>query len=187
MPKFGYRWQAEVRTLSAPTPGGAADAPVDATPAAPATDTARQAAAPAAPRSRHGRPVLVAIVLIVLAAAAVAWALRHPSTPARADASPGALVRPLDVTATPPQDWLRLGGMDALATRLRAGGLRVPPSEAVPPASISSSTARRRSLRRAGTSSCTRVRRKASRPSSKRTDATHCRPCVRPATACWSG
>jgi DNA-binding winged helix-turn-helix (wHTH) protein/tetratricopeptide (TPR) repeat protein len=131
MPKFGYRWQAEVRTLSAPTPGGAADAPADATPAAPATDTARQAAAPAAPRSRHGRPVLVAIVLIVLAAAAVAWALRHPSTPARADASPGALVRPLDVTATPPQDWLRLGGMDALATRLRAGGLRVPPSEAV--------------------------------------------------------
>jgi hypothetical protein len=40
-------------------------------------------------------------------------------------------VLPVDVTAGPDQDWVRLGGMDALASRLRAAGLRVPPSESV--------------------------------------------------------
>lgn len=140
MPKFGYRWLADVRTLTTPPADAAGGAPpLPALPASPTADAgARGGAAPAASvvrrqSPRDGRRAVIAVLLLALAAVALlAWTRWRASAPTQPDAvTPGALVRPLDVTATPPQDWLRLGGMDALATRLRAGGLRVPPSEAV--------------------------------------------------------
>jgi len=133
MPKFGYRWLAEVRTLATPAADGA-DAPSPMPAMAPSHEPEPREQAPVEP-PRHAAPrrrwFAVVAALLVCAFGFVAWTRwRSPPPPAEA-ATPGALVRPLDVTATPPQDWLRLGGMDALATRLRAGGLRVPPSEAV--------------------------------------------------------
>ncbi|MGN6519615.1 MAG: winged helix-turn-helix domain-containing protein [Dokdonella sp.] len=131
MPKFGYRWLAEVQTLATPPASAGEGAPLveSATPAPMPGTTAPPAPAHGFPRRRLAA---IGVLLLLAIAAFTAWTARQPSAPARADAAtPGALVRPLDVTATPPQDWLRLGGMDALATRLRSGGLRVPPSEAV--------------------------------------------------------
>jgi len=40
-------------------------------------------------------------------------------------------VLPLEVAATPGDEWIRLGGMDVLAARLRGGGLQVPASDGV--------------------------------------------------------
>ena len=39
------------------------------------------------------------------------------------------IVLPVDVAAQPGDEWIRLGGMDVLAARLRAGGLQVPASD----------------------------------------------------------
>lgn len=52
--------------------------------------------------------------------------------PTAASATPAAaLVLPVQVDATDGWSWLRLGGMDLIATQLRRGGLAVTPSESV--------------------------------------------------------
>jgi DNA-binding winged helix-turn-helix (wHTH) protein/tetratricopeptide (TPR) repeat protein len=152
MPKFGYRWLVDVRTVEsmhadaevrAPESTRStveAPPPIEGSESASAVGTAPEPAPPLSassprPQPRRASALWLALVVALLAVLAVmAWMrAQHepPATPANAPTTLGALVRPLEVTATPPQDWLRLGGMDALAARLRAGGLRVPPSEAV--------------------------------------------------------
>lgn len=53
------------------------------------------------------------------------------SVPADAADSAAALVLPVQVEAPDGWSWLRLGGMDLIATQLRRGGLAVTPSESV--------------------------------------------------------
>lgn len=160
VPRFGYRWVAEVTVLQPPqeaaaeaeAEAGALPVP-DLVPAAPASATGGEAApaaagasaatppAPAAPR-RRGTAWLVAGVLAALALALLAWQgrgwLRGPAmesaSPPAAGAPVGAaaiLVLPADVEAGADWTWLRLGLMDLLAGRLRDAGLAVVPSENV--------------------------------------------------------
>ncbi len=145
MPKYGYRWRAETSVVAGTARVPNVPASEDATEAAAAepglvtvfADDVAPASTPAAPdsaeRTRNPRVALAiasAVLVLVLVAIAVAWRMHRATPEAVANAS-GVAVLPVDVTAGPDQDWVRLGGMDALAARLRAAGLRVPPSESV--------------------------------------------------------
>ncbi|HVJ63529.1 MAG TPA: winged helix-turn-helix domain-containing protein, partial [Tahibacter sp.] len=122
---FGYRWIASTT--------------VDE----PASDAEPVAIAPeAVPQSPRNRPLawLFAIVALALAALAVVWLRTSPpseSVPLQpaptADASASRLaVVPLniDANAQPEAAWVRYGGMDLVADRLRRAGLVVQTSEA---------------------------------------------------------
>jgi DNA-binding winged helix-turn-helix (wHTH) protein/tetratricopeptide (TPR) repeat protein len=144
MPKYGYRWMADTRIVA----GSAREMPATQATDAPMSEIEPEATAPQSdavailavdaapiPRSmdRKQNPrmrLAIAAVVLVIAAIALAWRFHRAAPDAVANAS-GAAVLPVDVTAGPDQDWVRLGGMDALAARLRAAGLRVPPSESV--------------------------------------------------------
>ena len=132
--RYGYRWvgaidesapHAEAANAAAPTT--LPDImPTGATAATSATDT--EAHAP----SRGARPrrfvAAIALAVLVLVAASLAWFhSRHASNWTGAEA----LALPLRVEAPADEAWLRLGGMDLVAERLRGGGLTVPPSDNV--------------------------------------------------------
>ena len=127
--RFGYRWVADVAVVSDEIAAAAhadAERPVPASiepEAAPAT--------PHAHRSLLRIAALLAIAAIVIAVAIVwtprAWLTRVPTL---ATAPYGtAIVLPLHVASDATDTWLRLGAMDLVAERLRAGGIAVPPSE----------------------------------------------------------
>jgi DNA-binding winged helix-turn-helix (wHTH) protein/tetratricopeptide (TPR) repeat protein len=140
MPKYGYRWMAQTR-IGAAEPAATVGSPSDDASmpdavAIPPDDAgeAIAAASRAAPAATTRRWVIgLAIALVAGGVVFAAWHMRAPSTPTtKIDAAGGGIaVLPVEVTAGPDQDWVRLGGMDALASRLRAAGLRVPPSESV--------------------------------------------------------
>jgi DNA-binding winged helix-turn-helix (wHTH) protein/tetratricopeptide (TPR) repeat protein len=142
---FGYRWVATTQVE-------AGDAAVDATPrpAAPPVpiDVAASSAirdnaiAPSPPprvaRRASSKTIAGVLMLLVLASIGVALYLRDRapvSTPAlmQATVEDNALrvaVRPLDVGPAAEIAWVRLGGMDLVADRLRRAQLAVLPSEA---------------------------------------------------------
>ena len=125
MPKYGYRWSAdtEIVTERAPVPVPPAGRVADLEPVQ-APDVVAEA-----PRRNRRSGWLLAGLALLIAAIALFAQLRTSHPPiVTADR---AVVVPVDVVAGPEQDWVRLGGMDALASRLRAAGLRVPPSESV--------------------------------------------------------
>jgi DNA-binding winged helix-turn-helix (wHTH) protein/tetratricopeptide (TPR) repeat protein len=118
---FGYRWVAAttLETIDA-TAGTTVEAP---------------AAAPSTKRRR--RIVIAALaVTVALASAFVAMVARHraePTASLRTNGDAATLhvaVRPLDVGNGPDVAWVRLGGMDLVADRLRRAQLAVLPSEA---------------------------------------------------------
>ncbi|HEY6893112.1 MAG TPA: winged helix-turn-helix domain-containing protein, partial [Rhodanobacteraceae bacterium] len=123
--RFGYRWVADVAVLVEAESLPAEPAAIEA----PAPEIA--AAAPARPRPKMPIATFLAIAAIVILAAIVwttrAWLKRVP-TLATAPYS-AAVVLPFHVAAGASEAWLRLGAMDLVAERLRAGGLAVPPSE----------------------------------------------------------
>jgi DNA-binding winged helix-turn-helix (wHTH) protein/tetratricopeptide (TPR) repeat protein len=138
--RFGYRWVADVAIVE----NGARTAPAFAT--MPAADEHRDDSTPQMPaaqpaqrqddatrRRRFGVLAMAAIVLLAAAAAIVlvSRAIKTDAPPASmASSEPGgAVVLPLRVVASDNDAWLRLGVMDLIAERLRAGGLAVPPSE----------------------------------------------------------
>lgn len=125
MPKYGYRWMAETHVGVVEPAAGAR--PANDEPAVVA------AATPADEPGKTRRWIVVGVVVAIACAAAFAiWRTRTlPATATGTIAASGVAVLPVEVTAGPDQDWVRLGGMDALASRLRAAGLRVPPSESV--------------------------------------------------------
>lgn len=142
MPKYGYRWMAETHLGTVePAVGAASPANDESTRRAPRPNPADDAIAappsaaiPSRAAPRHRWLLASAIVLLAGIAAVVVWRAQSPApTAADADAAraSGIAVLPVEVTAGPEQDWVRLGGMDALASRLRAAGLRVMPSESV--------------------------------------------------------
>jgi len=141
MPKYGYRWMAETSIVAGPardaairdaeTPGREAEPETTVTEAGGAEDVLRTPPpAVVEPKRKWGGRLALVTAVLALAAIAIAWRL-HRTTPDAVASASGAAVLPVDVTAGPDQDWVRLGGMDALAARLRAAGLRVPPSESV--------------------------------------------------------
>jgi len=145
MPKYGYRWMAQTRIdATGPEAAAARRIPSIAVPLVGEASMGEAAVAPAVAESRdilaRSQPpkrrwaIAVVIVLIAILATLAAWRLQKSPTTPQADAvaaDAGIAVLPVEVTAGPDQDWVRLGGMDALASRLRAAGLRVPPSESV--------------------------------------------------------
>lgn len=140
VPRFGYQWGATTRegvetADEADEPFGAIDseAPVS------------RGAAPnvQAKSSKHrARTVRLtaALALLLIAAIGAAW-WQHSSQdkralsvePAGQSALPAdmTVVLPVEVAAAPEDDWLRLGLMDLVATRLRAAGVAVLPSDNV--------------------------------------------------------
>lgn len=144
VPRFGYRWIAQVGDPQ-PMPGMvAADAHVDDPTSVPMpaaesdTAPAAQAASTAAPKHRRAWTFalgLAALATLIL----IAWQARERSEPesaATADrvaTSPAVFaVLPAEVTsAAASQAWLRLGLMDFIATHLRGAGLGVLPSDNV--------------------------------------------------------
>ncbi|MBX3688110.1 winged helix-turn-helix domain-containing protein [Dokdonella sp.] len=141
VPRFGYRWIAEVSQAKVPSSLPAADTHEAAASPLPeaAIATTEPVAAPASPR-RHRNGWILALGLVALAALiAAAWQTRERRAPESA-ASPAAVigapasvaVLPAEVTsAAASQAWLRLGLMDLIATHLRGAGLGVMPSDNV--------------------------------------------------------
>jgi DNA-binding winged helix-turn-helix (wHTH) protein/tetratricopeptide (TPR) repeat protein len=128
---FGYRWVAATTATA-----------IDATaPAAAAPEVREISAAPAKttiePTKSTQRAIVVAILAGVLALATIFAILlaRHHAEPATTQAALDVAtlhvaVRPLDVGNGPDAAWVRLGGMDFVADRLRRAQLAVLPSEA---------------------------------------------------------
>ena len=137
--RFGYRWVADVAieerapmATSAPAP---VVAPTLAEPAATAfhSDSPTDSTGKRAPR-RRAVIAAAAAVLAIAAAIVIAFLLRTSSNEKRIDPLASsehttAVVLPLRVASANADAWLRLGAMDLIADRLRAGGLAVPPSE----------------------------------------------------------
>ncbi len=134
--RFGYRWVADVALVAddrlareesahpVAAPRASEDAPASAAP-----DTNDAAPSEPAHRSQRWLAPALAFAAIVIAAA-ILWISRTPPThtPTLATAPYGsAVVLPMRIDAD--EAWLRLGAMDLVAERLRAGGLAVPPSE----------------------------------------------------------
>lgn len=140
--RYGYRWIADVQSIDrdesrlahSSDDGAAATAPPNSVVVAesPPTTVSLSASTHAGKRSR--RPMLfLAVALLAGVAIVSAFALRRRAqthdagTPAIASA----IVLPLHVDPSAGSAWLRLGGMDLIAERLRGGGLAVPPSESI--------------------------------------------------------
>ena len=132
---FGYRWVAATSesALDAPQASAAAESPhAPASIATPATTTIEGAT------STRRRSVAIAAVAAFFALTAVSAFLlaRHRGEPAlsqgvKADSTTlHVAVRPLDVGNASDAAWVRLGGMDLVADRLRRAQLAVLPSEA---------------------------------------------------------
>lgn len=128
VPRFGYHWVGSVqeRSLAEPMPDAVAP---------------RASPAPSRTRRRRRTGALLALTVLLLTAAGLGAMrfLRPPQpaapadTAANADATPSEIlaVLPTEVFADPGDDWLRLGLMDLLATRLRTAGVAVVSSDTV--------------------------------------------------------
>jgi len=136
IPRFGYRWVAELATEERPDP------PPAAGPAVAGADVSGDRAPPvvAAPSPRRGRSRWAAAATVLALAVAVLTVLvlmrgRHGASPPASRAAPAAAdavaVLPLVIAAEPEWGWLRLGLMDLVATRLRGAGLAVVPNETI--------------------------------------------------------
>ena len=145
---FGYRWVQPLNAAQAASIQVSADSlqlPVQApnVSAAPATPTQASAIEPLAlseppvvqpqPGSRRSLPRWSLLAALLAALTLSLWLL----WPGRADlpraaAVNGALViLPIAVNGAPEDDWIGLGGMDLVASRLRRAGVLVVPSESV--------------------------------------------------------
>lgn len=133
----GYRWVAP--TIDGPQqPSGQAERPAG-TPGE--TDGGLESAsdAPANPRrgadrveSRSPRWILALFAALIVCAGAVVVLLRPSNTrESNGEIPAAALVLPSTVSAPQEWDWLRLGLMDIVATRLRRGAQETIPSEGV--------------------------------------------------------
>ena len=130
--RFGYRWVAEVVVEDGAAPPMqpphrspiAAATPPDEAP----EDRPVRSCEPA--RKSRARPIAAAALAIAVVVIAVAQLMRGEAPPSIATHAPtSAVVLPLRVDGDSADAWLRLGLMDLIAERLRAGGLAVPPSE----------------------------------------------------------
>jgi len=142
VPRFGYQWGAPTRSgVEEPV---AADEQVAASQVevplfqgiAPDVQAASQPSKPAV----RIAPIVAVLAFSLVAVIGVTWwqhSSHESSAPNTTAATPSALpanmtiVLPVEVAASPDDDWLRLGLMDLVATRLRAAGVAVLPSDNV--------------------------------------------------------
>jgi DNA-binding winged helix-turn-helix (wHTH) protein/tetratricopeptide (TPR) repeat protein len=134
VPRFGYQWGAPTHGDDA-APAASVLAPEPAAPLSPAPTqpSPRDIGAP-----RRWIVFAPLLVLALLFAAYAGWRSRPvpertdvgaiPSSTMPADLT---VVLPVEVSASTEDGWLRLGLMDLIATRLRASGLIVLPSDNV--------------------------------------------------------
>ena len=143
VPRFGYRWvlSTDVAADDATAPVGAdvpAPSPTAEPPAAAESIAALPArSAPAAPAETRRRPVWVWVILVAALIVLVAQIGRSPP-PATTEPPPqagtgatagAAIVLPVDVDEGAEWSWIRLGGMDFLASQLRTAGYATLPSD----------------------------------------------------------
>jgi DNA-binding winged helix-turn-helix (wHTH) protein/tetratricopeptide (TPR) repeat protein len=135
--RFGYHWVAATHVVDeeAATPTSAVSTAIVEAAVAAAADTPIVQATRKPARSMR-RFVAIAVLAVLLAAAAILGLRRGtigPATPPPDTATRPAiaLVLPVDVIAGEGSEWIRLGLMDHVATRLRATGLPVVPSDNV--------------------------------------------------------
>lgn len=132
VPRLGYRWvMQDTREEEA---GAATEARTGPAQRPGATPPLPMPVARSSTRRRLGAWAAAVALLLALAAGATLWHAREVRTQDTAvDLSPrsAAMVLPAIVEAPPEWDWLRLGLMDLVATRLRRGALPTTPSETV--------------------------------------------------------
>jgi len=136
---FGYRWVMPTERVEVAADAALAAATTAAADAADADAVAFTQNAPvteAAPARRQRSPVagVAVAAAVILAALAAVWQrahepVREPATASAPAAGMRIAVVPLRVVAADAV-WVRLGGMDLIADRLRRAGLAVQPSEA---------------------------------------------------------
>ncbi|WP_440223638.1 winged helix-turn-helix domain-containing protein [Dokdonella sp. MW10] len=125
VPRFGYRWVAEVVELD--------DAVVSPVPAAAAGEGDRPSwPAVVAARDRRGLAAWVAglAMLALLVAAGSAWWRDGEAPRAGTDARPLAVLLPVELAVGDDEAWMRLGLMGVIGDRLQAAGQRLVPDEA---------------------------------------------------------
>ncbi|MEP7042472.1 MAG: winged helix-turn-helix domain-containing protein [Dokdonella sp.] len=142
VPRFGYQWGAPTRVAADASaaegePAVAANTEALALPASQRDVPLAQSR----PSVRHASPkwfVTAVLAVSAIAISAAGWyatrATRPTTAAAPIAAAPPAditVVLPVEVAAAPEDDWLRLGLMDLIATRLRTSGLAVLPSDNV--------------------------------------------------------
>lgn len=141
---FGYRWIAATEELPAQDADAhsiGAEEPASIASTVRATTNDRAASrndVPAAGSMFRWRGIALAFaagagLLLVLALLHYGGRLRPTTAPPTPDAGETIVVLPLDVEAPEKIDaaWVRLGGMDLVASRLREAGLAVSPSDSV--------------------------------------------------------
>jgi DNA-binding winged helix-turn-helix (wHTH) protein/tetratricopeptide (TPR) repeat protein len=149
IPRFGYRWVAEIAVDDGSVTATETHAPTSQTSAAATTaGTEVRDAAERSPTRSHAMIVSLAAVLgIALLAGGLAWfaSTKRPTAPARVPDAPAptvaatgassangtAAVLPVVVSGGDEFAWLRLGLMDLIASRLRQAGQAVVPSDNV--------------------------------------------------------
>ena len=135
IPRFGYRWVADINVES-----GADAPPVDVAPVRdePAPPAPAPAVSAPKPRRRGATIAVAAAIVVLLAAGDFFW--RHASLNRAPSQAPSSLtpsttataaVLPVEVSAGDEWSWLRLGLMDLVAARLRRAGQGVVPSDNV--------------------------------------------------------
>ncbi len=148
IPRFGYRWIAELATEAETEERGAdipqpAPAPAPSPAILPNATVELKSAAPVAPIRVSPAPRLLRITILVslaLLTAALIGYLRHGQAPPQTKApdattektqNDAIAVLPVAVDASEEWGWLRLGLMDLVGSRLRRGGQTVVPSDNV--------------------------------------------------------
>lgn len=137
VPRFGYRWVQPTETITpntAAVAAGSSDSAAAATPtsdATPATPDSDSIPALAPPPRRHWFWLCVAAVAAAATIILVSSIVRAPSqeTPIAPVPAGAAIVLPVAVDEGAQWSWIRLGGMDFLATQLRAAGQATLPSD----------------------------------------------------------
>ena len=135
IPRFGYRWVADINVES-----GADAPPVDVAPVRdePAPPAPAPAVSAPKPRGRGATIAVAAAIVVLLVAGDFFW--RHASLNRAPSQAPSSLtpsttataaVLPVEVSAGDEWSWLRLGLMDLVAARLRRAGQGVVPSDNV--------------------------------------------------------
>jgi DNA-binding winged helix-turn-helix (wHTH) protein/tetratricopeptide (TPR) repeat protein len=144
VPRFGFHWIAPVRVEEIEA-DAAPVVPVAATAAPPGTGTEPpEPSPPSAPTphasGRRWMPFALAALALAACAGVGGWLYtsRSSAPPASDSTATAAVARderlavvPVEIAGRAEDAWLRLGLMDLIAQRLRAGGLGVVPSDVV--------------------------------------------------------